>query len=80
MSNMQLCYSCQCFLFAQPGVKNFGLGKGQLSLKLLMKLRGLGAPVAWGEGEGSLKRRAGAGLSPLLFDTHILSWTPLCSS
>lgn len=49
MSNTQLCYSCQCFLFAQPGVKNFGLGKGQLSLKLLMKLRGLGAPVAWSE-------------------------------
>lgn len=58
MSNNQLCYSCQCFLFAQPCVKNFGLGKGQLSLKLLMKLRGLGAPGAWGE-RGRLPKETG---------------------
>lgn len=48
------------FIFVQPGVKNFGLGKASLSLKVLMKFRGLGNHVCvggWGgDREGFPKR------------------------
>lgn len=35
------------FIFVQPGVRSFGLGKGWLSLKVQMELRGSRTLAAW---------------------------------
>lgn len=45
------------FIFVQPGVKNFGLGKVSLSLKALVKFGELGTHAAWGKQERLSKER-----------------------
>lgn len=58
--------SVSTFTFVQPGAKNFDLGQVSLSLKVLMKFRGLGTHVAWGKhGKHALRERLE--LSELLF-------------